>query len=108
MRTLEDSLRQALRDGYEGLWATGDMTWEMGSEKDFSKLLDYEWQLERFFQSHPEMGGICQYRADLFPRPLMGQALRMHPAIFLNETLSRVNPYYSHGEVPPGYMTDHA
>ncbi len=28
LQSLEDTLRQALRDGYAGLWATGDMTWE--------------------------------------------------------------------------------
>lgn len=26
---LEDALNQALVDGYAGLWATGDMTWEV-------------------------------------------------------------------------------
>src|SRR6478752_4939357 len=35
---LEDFLDQALNDGYKGLWATGDMTWEFGPSKDFSKL----------------------------------------------------------------------
>lgn len=107
MRTLEDTLRQALSDGYQGLWATGDMTWEMGPEKDLSKLLNYEWQLEKFFQEHPEIGGVCQYRADTFPREVMARALRLHPAIFLNETLSRVNPYYFHGGDPPAYVNDH-
>jgi hypothetical protein len=32
MGTLEDALEQALVDGYGGLWATGDMNWEMGRE----------------------------------------------------------------------------
>ena len=34
MHTLEDALHQALADGYRGLWATGDMTWEMGQKKE--------------------------------------------------------------------------
>src|SRR6185312_695191 len=46
---LEDSLNQALSDGYKGLWASGDMTWEFGPEKDFSKLLEYELGLEEIF-----------------------------------------------------------
>ena len=101
MRTLNDALRQALDDGYEGLWATGDMTWEMGPETDYSRILDYEWRLEKFFQSHAELSGICQYRADLFPRYLLGQVVRVHPGIFLNETLSLVNPNYFHEERAP-------
>src|SRR5580658_10306380 len=30
---LEESLDQALADGYAGLWASGDMSWEMGRDK---------------------------------------------------------------------------
>src|SRR5581483_7714705 len=30
LRSLEEAVQQALSDGYEGLWATGDMTWEFG------------------------------------------------------------------------------
>ena len=55
MRTLEDALDQALNNGYAGLWATGDMSWEFGPQKDFSKLLEYEWRLEEFFRTHPEL-----------------------------------------------------
>src|SRR6476620_7808625 len=28
--SLKDAFHQALNDGYQGLWATGDMTWEFG------------------------------------------------------------------------------
>src|SRR5579871_2494962 len=37
-RTLEmlaKSVEEALADGYEGLWASGDMTWELGSEQEW-------------------------------------------------------------------------
>jgi hypothetical protein len=96
MHTLEDAFHQALDDGYEGLWATGDMTWEMGPHKDSSKLLEYERRLEEFFRKHPELGGICQYHADTLPRELMRQGLLVHPTIFVNETLSLLNPHYMH------------
>lgn len=96
MQTLEDSLRQALIDGYAGLWATGDMTWEMGPQKDFSRLLEYEWRLEEFFRKHPQMGGVCQYHMDLLPSDMTRQGLLAHPSIFINETLSLVNSHYLH------------
>jgi hypothetical protein len=104
MGTLEEALDQALTDGYAGLWATGDMTWEMGPEKDFSRLLDYEWLLEKFFHTHPQLGGICQYRADTLPREAVRQGLIAHPTIFLNATLSVLNPHH----VPSGFFTDDA
>ena len=59
MQSLQDALKQALDDGLQGLWATGDMTWEFGPDKDFSKLLEYEWRLEEFFREHPQIGGLA-------------------------------------------------
>jgi hypothetical protein len=92
--TLERALQQALSDGYQGLWATGDMTWEFGPAKDLSKLLEYEWRLEEFMREHPEMGGICQYHADLLPRDVLRKGLQAHSHLFVNETLSMINPHY--------------
>jgi hypothetical protein len=91
---LEDALHQALHDGYQGLWATGDMSREFGPERDFSKLLEYEWRLEEFFQQHPALSGICQYHADTLPRDVLRQGLLTHRTIFINGTLARLNPYY--------------
>jgi hypothetical protein len=94
LRGLEQAMQQALQDGYVGLWASGDMTWEFGPEKDFSRLREYEWRLEEFIQAHPEFGGICQYHADTLPRDAMRQGLLAHPSVFINETLSLINPHY--------------
>jgi hypothetical protein len=106
MDTLAGALDQALNDGYAGLWATGDMTWEMGPDKDFSKLLEYEWRLEEFIQQHPEMGGICQYHADTLPYEVIRQGFRSHTSLFINETLCLLNPYYVHSQSSPAYSQD--
>jgi hypothetical protein len=94
IHSLEDALNQALRDGYEGLWTTGDMTWEFGSEGDFSKLVEYEWRVEQLLSSRPQLGGICQYHADKLPRSVVRHGLVTHRSLFINETLSRINPHY--------------
>ncbi|HMV57818.1 MAG: MEDS domain-containing protein [Nitrospira sp.] len=91
---LEEGLNQALQDGHAGFWCTGDMTLEFGPERDFSKLLDYEWRLETFLQSHPALSGICQYHADTLPNEVLRQGLLAHPSLYINETLSRLNPHY--------------
>jgi hypothetical protein len=36
---------------------------------------------------------------DTLPPEATEQALRTHPMIFINETLSRVNPHYVAGEI---------
>jgi hypothetical protein len=103
METLGIALDDALRKGFAGLWATGDMTWEFGPEKNFSKLLEYELRLEAFIRQHHELGGICQYHADTLPREAIRQSLLAHPSIFVNETLSLVNPHF----LEPHFLEPH-
>ena len=91
---LEDMVNQALSDKYEGLWATGDMTWELGPERKPEKLVEYEWGLEKLFQRLPALSGICQYHTDTLPREAICRGLLAHPTLFINETLARVNPHF--------------
>lgn len=94
LRGLADSLERALADGYKGLWASGDMKWEFGPSGDFSELLDYERRLDEFFETHPELIGVCQYHADVLPRQAMREGLLAHPSVFINETMELLNPHY--------------
>lgn len=103
---LEDSIDQAVSDGYKGLWASGDMTWEFGPEQDFSSLIQYELRLEEMFGRRKELCGICQYHKDTLPDDVMRQALLLHPNIVINETLSRVNPHHLKFTSTTGQSTD--
>jgi DcmR-like sensory protein len=94
LNTLENLLKNALRDRHVGLFAVGDMTWELGPLKDPARLLEYECRLEQMFRRHPELSGICQYHADTLPRELMRQSLLVHPSVFINQTLSLINPHF--------------
>jgi hypothetical protein len=95
---LEDAISQALNDGYRGLWATGDMAWELGPEQNFYQLLEYEWRLEEVFLRRSSLSGICQYHKDTLPKQAVRDGLATHASIFINETLSRINPYYAHDQ----------
>jgi len=94
LKKLDDAVDQALKDGYRGLWATGDMLWEFGHEKNFEKLLEYEWRLEELFIKRPQLCGVCQYHSDVLPREIVRQGFLAHPTLYVNETLSRINPHY--------------
>lgn len=94
MDMLEETHDAALKDGFAGLWASGDMAWEFGPARDFSTLVDYERALERFFRTHPTLSGVCQYHADVLPDDVVQNGLAVHPAHYINETLSRLNPHY--------------
>jgi predicted HicB family RNase H-like nuclease len=92
--TLEDALNQTLRDGYIGLWASGDIAWEFGPMVDFGQLIQYEKRLEEFMCARTEMSGICQYHAGVLPPDAMQTGHEMHPSFFIDETQSRLNPVY--------------
>ena len=96
LKMLSAALNQALNEGYQGLFASGDMSWEFGPEKDFSKLLEYEQRLEEMFQKHPTLFGICQYHTDTLPPEIVRQGMFAHKTMFLNETLSRLTSLSSH------------
>lgn len=85
---------QSEADGFTGLWASGDMTWEFGNEKNLEELLRYECRLEKLFQEVPTLCGVCQYHVDTLPSGSVQEALYAHPGVFINEALSRVNPHY--------------
>jgi hypothetical protein len=91
---LKEAHDKALKDGYAGLFATGDMAWEFGPARDYTRLEEYERGLDRFLAANPTMCGVCQYHADVLPGEALQTGLVMHPGIFENEGLSRVNPRY--------------
>jgi hypothetical protein len=92
---LEYAVDRALDDGYKGLWASGDMTWEFGDKKNLGKLLEYEWRLEEIIRNRHELCGICQYHRDTLPAQVMRQGLLSHQTICISETISRINPHFA-------------
>jgi hypothetical protein len=99
---LKEALDQSIKDGFKGLWASGDMTWELGKEKNFEKILEYEHRLEKLFIGNEMLQGICQYHKDSLPSSAVREGLMSHQYVFINETLSRANPYF----VPSGKLED--
>lgn len=91
---LANALQKAQHDGYAGLWASGDMLWEFGNERNFGKLLAYEVGLEVLLEEHPGLYGICQYHRDTIPATAVQVALYTHQTLLVNQTLSRRNPHY--------------
>lgn len=94
LRNIESALDEAISDGFNGLWASGDMTWEFGPKPDFSKLLDYELALEELFIRRKELQGVCQYHRDTLPNDVIRQSLLGHRSVVINDTLSRINPHF--------------
>lgn len=91
----------ATKEGFEGLFATGDMKWELGASDNFDRLLEYEALLELVFRRKP-LRGICQYHRDLVPARAVRDALVTHRSVYVNEALNRDNWFY----MPPEMVLD--
>jgi len=95
------SIEDAVRDGFEGLCATGDMRWELGADGNFGRLLEYEARLERVFREKP-LRGICQYHRDILPEAAVRDALLTHRSAYVGDVLNRDNLFY----IPPELLLE--
>jgi signal transduction histidine kinase len=93
---LVEMIDTALRDGFTGLCATGDMRWELGSDRNFERLLEYEALLEQVFPKKP-LRGICQYHRATVPRHAIRDALLAHRSLYVGTALLPDNHFY----IPP-------
>jgi signal transduction histidine kinase len=98
---LKQLIDDAVRDGFTGLCATGDMMWELGTEKNFERLLEYEALLEQVFRERP-LKGICQYHRSTVPRNAVRDALLAHRSVYLGDVLNRDNLFY----MPPELLLE--
>lgn len=89
----------AVKDGFNGLWATGDMMWELGSDYNFEYLTEYEALLEQVFRSKPLLG-LCQYHKDVLPPLAVEEALKTHPNVYVGESYAQDNLYF----MPPEFF----
>lgn len=94
LELLRDAMQSSLADGYSGLWASGDMTWEFGNEKNLDKLQEYESRLEGFMQENEALSGICLYHRETLPAHAIETALTSHSSLYLSASLSRINPRF--------------
>ena len=98
---LRSSVDDAVRDGFQGLCATGDMRWELGPDESFDRLVEYEALLEDVIRQMP-LRGICQYHRALLPPAAVHDALITHRAAYVGNRLNVDNLYY----VPPEVLLE--
>jgi signal transduction histidine kinase len=98
---LGDLVDESVQDGFQGLCATGDMVWELGADKNFERLLEYEALLEQLFRDKP-LRGICQYQRTLIPAPAIRDALLTHRSMYMGDQLNQDNLFY----IPPELLLE--
>jgi signal transduction histidine kinase len=99
---LRQLIDQSVRDGFAGLCATGDMRWELGEDKSFERLQEYEALLEQVFQEKKPLRGICQYHRHSIPAKAVQDALMTHRSVYIGAVLNQDNLFY----IPPEFLLD--
>jgi len=76
---LTQTIKDALKEGYVGVRATGEMNWALETFTGTGRIFEYEALLNTFFHENPHMIGMCQYDMRCFtPEPIL-KVLNTHP-----------------------------
>jgi hypothetical protein len=89
---LHQSVKDALKDGFEGLCAAGDMCWVLDGAPGTERLAEYESRLNAFYKKHRALG-LCQYNRNTIPEPFLDHCIATHPVVRV-EGLALKNPFY--------------
>jgi hypothetical protein len=103
---LEWVLDESARDGFAGVWGSGDVAWELGSDLDVDKLIAYERGAEEVSARRPELQCVCLYRVDALPRDFAHPAFSTHRSIYVDDATSLLNPYYDPQKTSRAHVED--
>lgn len=81
--------------GFEGVRATGEMSWARRGLPGSERLIEYESRINTVVRETP-LTAVCQYDARLFDGATLFEVLIVHPVMIVRGRISR-NPYY----IPP-------
>jgi len=90
---LQWALNDALRVGYTGLRAGGDMSWLLDEAPGSEKLAEYEARLNHFFESNHAIG-LCMYSLQRMPPAILDHCLATHKFVRMEGPILLSNPFY--------------
>jgi hypothetical protein len=88
---LERHVRDAIADGFTGLYATGELVYEPADE-DWRRIVWYEAQMNETFARLP-LAALCRYPRSVVPAARVRDILRTHPVAMVRGESCR-NPFY--------------
>ncbi len=93
---IEQQVRDAVADGFSGLYATGELVYEPAGE-DWRRIVWYEAQINDAFARLP-FAALCRYPRSVVPAERVRDVLRTHPvAVVRGESCT--NPFYERTEL---------
>jgi len=100
IRMIADGIREALKQGYSALRATGEMSWALKNVRGTENLCKYEARLNQLFKKYPSIV-LCQYDLNLFDAGLIQEILKTHPKV-IHKNIIHYNYFY----IPPDEYLD--
>jgi DNA-binding NarL/FixJ family response regulator len=73
----------------------GDMQWALSEPPGTEELIEYEWRLNDVLSNFNDVV-VCVYDLTRFSGEMVVDAMRVHPALLIGDTL-RQNPFYGSG-----------
>jgi DcmR-like sensory protein len=95
---LRTAVEDALKDGFEGLCAAGDMTWLLDEAPGSEEIAEYEALLNHFYKNNRALG-LCQYNCRKLPANFLDHGIATHPTIRIAGPILLTNPFYQDPEV---------
>jgi DcmR-like sensory protein len=89
---VDKAVENALKAGFSGLCACGDMSWLLEGRPGSTEVVEYEAFLNHFLQ-RARAAALCLYDRRRLPPHLLDYALATHPSAVL-EGQHRTNPFY--------------
>jgi MEDS: MEthanogen/methylotroph, DcmR Sensory domain len=90
---LHAAVEDALKAGFTGLAAAGDMTWLLDEAPGSEKLAEYEARLNHFYQNNRALG-LCLYNRTKLPDAALDHGIATHPYIRIEGPILLHNPFY--------------
>ncbi len=82
IKMLTEETEKALKEGYNALRVTGEMSWALKGLPGSDRLIEYEAKLNEFFPESKALA-ICQYDMRLFKPELLLNILLTHPLVVI-------------------------
>ncbi len=89
---LAENTDSALKAGFAGLRATGEMTWMFAGDPGSEKMMEYEAKLNDFLPAHQALA-VCQYSRTKFSNEQLISVFQTHPKVIYRSEII-VNPLY--------------
>jgi MEDS: MEthanogen/methylotroph, DcmR Sensory domain len=77
IKSLDDSMREALKLGLNCFRATGDLGWAVGDSAVCGQLPEYESLLDKYYPGKPCLG-ICMYDVNTFDEATLARVMDAH------------------------------